>query len=109
MPDVGHATHAAMLADLATLFQTLQVNGTLVVNPGSVGLSRDGDPRAAYAIIDGDEVQLKRIEYPIEETVQAVEALTPDEAARHMLIEVFRTGGLPTKWLRNGTNGNGAH
>ena len=88
---------------------TLQVNGTLVVNPGSVGLSRDGDPRAAYAIIDGDEVQLKRIEYPIEETVRAVEALTPDETGRQMLTDVFRTGTLPTKWLRNGANGNGAH
>ena len=88
---------------------TLQVNGTLVVNPGSVGLSRDGDPRAAYAIIDGDEVQLKRIEYPIEETVRAVEALTPDETGRQMLTDVFRTGALPTKWLRNGANGNGAH
>jgi putative phosphoesterase len=81
---------------------TLQVNGTLVVNPGSVGLSRDGDPRAAYAIIDGDDVQLKRIEYPVEETVQAVEALTPDETARQMLTDVFRNGALPTQWLRNG-------
>ena len=88
---------------------TLRVNGTLVVNPGSVGLSRDGDPRAAYAIIDGDDVQLKRIEYPIEETVQAVAALVPDETGRQMLTDVFRTGGLPTKWLRNGANGNGAH
>ena len=85
---------------------TLQVNGTLIVNPGSVGLSRDGDPRAAYAIIDGDEVQLKRIEYAVEQTVQAVDALTPDEAARQMLVDVFRTGALPGKWLKNG-NGNG--
>jgi diadenosine tetraphosphatase ApaH/serine/threonine PP2A family protein phosphatase len=94
---------------------TLQVNETLVVNPGSFGLSRDGDPRAAYAIIDGDEVQLKRVEYAVEETVQAVEAVTADEAARQMLTDIFRTGNLPNKWLRNGangmngTNGNGKH
>jgi putative phosphoesterase len=94
---------------------TLQVNETLIVNPGSVGLSRDGDPRAAYAIIDGDEVQLKRVEYAVEETVQAVEAVTADEAARQMLTDIFRTGNLPNKWLRNGangmngTNGNGKH
>jgi putative phosphoesterase len=86
---------------------TLRVNGTLVINPGSVGLSRDGDPRTAYAIIDGDDVQLKRAEYPIEETVRAVEAHTPDEIARLMLIDVFRTGGMPTRWLRNGTGMNG--
>jgi hypothetical protein len=58
---------------------------------------------------------LKRIEYPVEETVRAVEALTADETARQMLTDVFRTGCMPTKWLRNGTNGmngtngNGAH
>jgi putative phosphoesterase len=90
---------------------TLRVNGTQVVNPGSVGLSRDGDPRAAYAIIDGDEVQLKRAEYPVEETVRAVEAMTTDETARQMLTDVFRGGAMPPKWLRNGngTNGNGTN
>jgi hypothetical protein len=87
------------------------VNGTLIVNPGSVGLGRDGDPRSAYAIIDGDEVQLKRAEYPIEETLQAMEACTPDVIAREMLTDVFRTGSLPTRWLRysNGNGTNGAH
>jgi putative phosphoesterase len=85
---------------------TLQVNGTLIVNPGSVGLSRDGDPRTAYAIIDGDEVQLKRSEYPVEETLQAMESVMSDATAKQMLGEVFRTGGMPTRWLRNG---NGTH
>ena len=36
-------------------------------------------------------------------------ALIPDETGRQMLTDVFRTGALPTKWLRNGANGNGAH
>jgi putative phosphoesterase len=84
---------------------TLQVNGTLVVNPGSVGLSRDGDPRISYAIIDGGEVQLKRAEYAVDQTLQAVEAVTRDEAARRMLTDVFRSGSMPARWLRNGTNG----
>ena len=90
---------------------TLRVNGTLIINPGSVGLSRDSDPRSAYAIIDGDDVQLKRAEYPVEQTLQAMEERTPDATARQMLEDVFRTGALPTRWLRNGngTNGNGAH
>ena len=88
---------------------TLRVNGTLIVNPGSVGLSRDGDPRTAYAMIDGEEVQLKRADYPVEETLQAMEAVLSDETARQMLGDVFRTGGMPTRWLRNGTNGNGVN
>jgi len=38
-----------------------------LVNPGSVGQPRDGDPRAAYAIVDTDamDVELIRLEYPI--------------------------------------------
>ena len=42
----------------------------LIINPGSVGQPRDGDPRASYAIFDSDELTLKyrRISYPIEVT-----------------------------------------
>jgi putative phosphoesterase len=86
----------------------LQLNGTTIVNPGSVGLSRDNDPRASYAVIDGDAVQLKRAEYPIEETVQATAAVTPDEAARNMLCDIFRTGNLPARWMRTVPAPNGA-
>jgi len=41
----------------------LSIGKTTVVNPGSVGLPRDGDPRAAYAIITDDGPTLKRVEY----------------------------------------------
>lgn len=45
-----------------------RVDGTLVVNPGSVGQPRDRDPRAAYAIIDLDSktVDEHRIDYDID-------------------------------------------
>jgi predicted phosphodiesterase len=38
-----------------------------LVNPGSVGQPRDGDPRAAFAIYDADkkEILLRRVEYPV--------------------------------------------
>lgn len=41
----------------------------VLVNPGSVGQPRDGDPRAAYAIvdIDGGSMEWRRTEYPVEE------------------------------------------
>ena len=87
---------------------TLQVNGTLVVNPGSVGLSRDGDPRAAYAVIDGDEVQLKRVEYSTEEMIAGVEATVADPTARAMLADIYRGGAYLAKWAI-GKNGNGKH
>lgn len=46
----------------------------LIINPGSVGQPRDGDPRASYAILDSDRersdltLQYRRISYPIETT-----------------------------------------
>ena len=39
-----------------------------LVNPGSVGQPRDGDPRAAFAIYDSDLriLTLRRVAYPVE-------------------------------------------
>lgn len=39
-----------------------------LVNPGSVGQPRDGDPRAAFAIYDAERrvLRLRRIAYPVE-------------------------------------------
>ncbi len=71
------------------------INGTLVINPGSVGLPRDGDPRAGYAILDGDHFELRRVEYPVEETVKVLEASPLPERAKVMLAAVYRTGALP--------------
>jgi predicted phosphodiesterase len=38
-----------------------------LVNPGSVGQPRDGDPRAGYALYDSEErtITLRRTEYPV--------------------------------------------
>ena len=87
---------------------TVRVNGTTVVNPGSVGLNRDGDPRAAYAVIDDNGVQLKRAEYPVGETITGVEEMVADATAREMLTEIYRGGPYLAKWMKNGYgNGNG--
>ena len=42
--------------------------GRVLINPGSIGQPRDGDPRAAYAILDteANAVQLHRVEYDVE-------------------------------------------
>lgn len=71
----------------------LEVGDKLVINPGSVGQPRDGDPRASYAIIENFKVELKRIEYPLEETVKAIEKSPLPELTRTRLIEVVRNGG----------------
>ncbi|MFB6123214.1 MAG: metallophosphoesterase [Haloferacaceae archaeon] len=48
----------------------------VVMNPGSVGQPRDGDPRAAYAVVDVDSrsVEERRVEYDVDAVVDAVEA-----------------------------------
>jgi putative phosphoesterase len=46
----------------------------VVMNPGSVGQPRDGDPRAAYAVLDLDSttVEDRRVEYDVDAVVEAV-------------------------------------
>jgi diadenosine tetraphosphatase ApaH/serine/threonine PP2A family protein phosphatase len=41
-------------------------DGTLLVNPGSVGAPLDGDPRAAWALLQDREIHFRRTEYDIE-------------------------------------------
>ena len=68
------------------------VGGFHVVNVGSVGKQKDGDPRARYALIDFDggvSVEFRRVGYPVEETVDALLGSgLPLE-----LADIFRTGG----------------
>jgi predicted phosphodiesterase len=48
--------------------------GEWLVNPGSVGQPRDGDPRAAYLMLDTDTwtASFRRVEYPIDEAAKAI-------------------------------------
>jgi len=46
----------------------------VMVNVGSVGQPRDGDPRACYVTFDGDAVVYRRVEYNVDETVRRVYA-----------------------------------
>ena len=70
----------------------LEVGDKLVINPGSVGQPRDGDPRAAYVVIEDNRVELKRVPYPVEDTIHTVQESTLPDQAKAMLSEVFRTG-----------------
>jgi len=47
----------------------------VIINPGSVGQPRDRDPRAGYAVLDGDTVTFVRLEYPIDDVVNKVKAV----------------------------------
>jgi diadenosine tetraphosphatase ApaH/serine/threonine PP2A family protein phosphatase len=46
-----------------------------LVNPGSVGLPWDGDVRAAYALLGGDGIELRRVAYDVEAAAGALDAI----------------------------------
>ena len=71
----------------------LRLNGRTVLNPGSVGQPRDGDPRAAYAVIDDGRVEFKRVEYDVEHTVTALQNAPLPTEAKQLAAHVLRTGG----------------
>ena len=84
---------------------TLDVNGITVINPGSVGLSRDGDPRVGYAIVEDGKVEMKRVEYPVDDTVRAVQASDIHPTAKQMLADIYRGGAFLARWVKNGHAG----
>lgn len=86
----------------------LEVDDKLVINAGSVGQPRDGDPRAAYALIEDHNVEIKRVAYPVEETVRTIVDSNLPQQAKDMLSEAFRTGSLNRADLNNLEPRNGA-
>ncbi len=46
----------------------LELGGKQFCNPGAVGQPRDGDPRAAFATLSGDVIDLHRVDYDIDRT-----------------------------------------
>lgn len=80
---VGHTHHAAIYC--RTDHQVVALTSSelavgrhrYLVNVGSVGQPRDGDPRASYAVWDMDagRVELRRVEYPVSRTQQKLAAL----------------------------------
>jgi predicted phosphodiesterase len=75
---VGHSHVALALAldgdrvggGVAPAGTELQLSGRQLLNPGSVGQPRDGDPRAAWLLVDLEQMfaAFRRVAYPIEKT-----------------------------------------
>lgn len=80
---VGH-THIPM---------HLQLGNTQIINPGSVGQPRDGDPRASYAIIDRGQVTFRRVPYDIAQTIRHMRSCGIEEDIVERAESILRTGG----------------
>ncbi len=52
----------------------LQRGVRYLVNAGSIGQPRDGDPRAGYGVLDDEarELRLYRVAYPVEKAQQRI-------------------------------------
>ncbi len=67
----------------------VQEGSKYLLNPGAVGQPRDGDPRAAYAIVDttARRVDLFRLAYPIDSTqAKIVDAGLPEVLAQRLSV-----------------------
>lgn len=67
---------------------TLEKGARYIVNAGSVGQPRDGDPRACYCVYDTDkrEIEFRRVEYDVNSAHRAIiEAGLPRILAERLL------------------------
>jgi predicted phosphodiesterase len=69
----------------------LEPNVRYMINPGSVGQPRDRNPKAAYILYDSDrgEVELNRLDYPIEKAQERIrDADLPDILAERLSVGI---------------------
>jgi len=71
-------------------FRRAGPRGIELVNPGSVGMPWDGDHRAAYAVIEDDRVEQRRVEYDWQKAVAAVRDSVGELPARRMELARFQ-------------------
>ncbi len=84
----------------------LDLGDVQVLNPGSVGQPRDGDPRCAYAVIEEGKVQLRRVAYDIDATIAHLRQSGISGEVLEMAESALRTGGrLPFKPANDSPNG----
>ena len=80
---VGHTHHAALFCQveaepvLLTSSEVAIGRHRYLVNTGSVGQPRDGDPRASFALWDvgAEHVEIRRTEYPLSRTQEKIHDL----------------------------------
>jgi putative phosphoesterase len=95
--DAWRAALAGIEADLVLVGHThlpfqFQFGDVRVVNPGSLGQPKDGDPRAAYALVEDGVATLERASYPVERTIEALAGAELDPAALLAHSDLLRTG-----------------
>lgn len=79
---VGH-THAPFLR---------KIGHKVLLNPGSLGQPRTGNPDASYAVCQDGRFALKSFRYPVETTVEKLKALSFSRPVEDDLVAILQTG-----------------
>ncbi len=78
----GH-THIPFIAEY---------EGKTVVNPGSAGQPKHGEPRASYAVWQDGRIALKSVPYDFAETARKILSLPLERSIARRLVRVLETG-----------------
>ena len=89
VPGIFSADHRfTRPSDLDGPYSLITDQQSLMVNVGSVGQPRDGDPRSCYVIHESDSITFRRVEYDFEKTIQIIESIDAlDDFLGHRLRE----------------------
>ena len=69
-------------------------NGQILVNPGSLGQPKTGNPDACYAVWENGQITLRTYAYPIDKTIEKIRLMPVDKHIQQKLITVLESGGL---------------
>ncbi len=71
-----------------------RIGNRVMVNPGSLGQPKTGNPDACYAVWEDGAFQLKSFPYAVTETAAKLKALAFPQEVEEDLITVLQTGSL---------------
>jgi protein phosphatase len=70
------------------------IGDKVLLNPGSVGQPRAGEPLASYAVWQNGTFELKSFRYPVEATVGKLRALAFPHPVEAELVKILVTGSV---------------
>jgi len=69
-----------------------QLHDYRIINPGSVGFPRGGDPRASYVVIEDGEIHFRKAKYNVEETINGLKNMNLPEDIFDYLSKLLKRG-----------------
>lgn len=90
--EIGELSEDVVLLGHTHIPMIRRVAAQTVVNPGSVGQPRDGNPRASYAIIEDGVPELRRVAYDVDRTIRDLRASPTPAWIAESLAWILRNG-----------------